>query len=82
MNLYEFNMLPIQYQAQFTWDTGVFLASRKTDQQIVNLYYMNKFFTEVHFSIKSEGVDMICSFTKLEKLSPYLDQIDLSQIDL
>lgn len=78
MNLMEFNTLPIQYQAQFTWDNGVFLASRQTDKHIINLYYTKNFFVEVHFSIKSEGVDMICSFTNAAQLEPYLGQIDIS----
>lgn len=77
MNLPEFNTLPIQYQAQFTWDNGVFIASRQTEKHIVNLYHIKKFFVEVYFSIKSEGVDMICSFTNQEQLEPYLEQIDL-----
>ena len=78
VELLEFNTLPIQYQAQFTWDNGVFLASRQTDKHIINLYHTKKFFVEVYFSIKSEGVDMICSFTNSEQLEPYIDLIDIS----
>jgi hypothetical protein len=77
MDLIEFNTLPIQYQAQFTWDNGVFLASRQTEKHIVNLYHTRKFFVEVYFSIKSEGVDMICSFTNVDQLDPYLSQFDI-----
>jgi hypothetical protein len=77
MNLMEFNTLPIQYQAQFTWDNGVFLASRQTEKHIINLYHTKNFFVEVYFSIRSEGVDMICSFISAEQLEPYLEQIDI-----
>jgi len=80
MDLFEFNKLPMQYQAQFTWDSGVFLASRKTDAHVINLYYTKKFFVEVHYSLRSEGVDMISSFTNLDKLQPYLDQISLDNL--
>jgi len=79
VDLIEFNTLPLQYQAQFTWDHGVFLATRQTGKHVINLYHTKKFFVEVYFSIKSEGVDMICSFTNLEQLDPY---IDLIKIDL
>ncbi len=67
----------MQYQAQFTWDNGVFLSSRKTEAHVINLYYTRKFFVEVHYSSRNEGVDMISSFTNLDKLEPYLDQIQL-----
>lgn len=80
MELLEFNTLPLQYQAQFTWDNGVFLASRQNEKHIINLYHTQKFFVEVYFSIKSEGVDMICSFTNLEQLEPYLEIIDISAL--
>ena len=80
MDLFEFNTLPMQYQAQFTWDNGVFLSSRKTEAHVINLYYTRKFFVEVHYSLRNEGVDMISSFTNLDKLEPYLDQIQLVDI--
>ena len=78
MDLFDFNTLPLQYQAQYTWDHGAFLASRKTEAHVVNLYHTRKFFVEVHFSLRSEGVDMIVSFTNLDKLEPYLEQIELN----
>lgn len=80
MDLFEFNTLPIQYQAQFTWDHGVFLASRKTEAHVINLYFTKKFYVEVHYSLRNEGVDMIISFTNIDKLQPYLDQIDIDKI--
>ena len=80
MDLFDFNTLPMQYQAQFTWDYDVFLASHKTDAHIINLYHTKKFYVEVHYSMRNEGVDMISSFTNLEKLAPYLDQIDIGNI--
>jgi len=80
MDLFDFNTLPMQYQAQYTWDNGIFLSSRKTDEHVINLYHTRKFFVEVHFSLRSEGVDMISSFTNLNQLEPYLDQIDLHKL--
>jgi hypothetical protein len=78
MDLFEFNTLPMQYQAQFTWDYGRFLATRKTETHIVNLYYASKFYVEVYFSIRNKGVDKISSFTDLANLGAYLDLIELS----
>jgi len=78
MDLFEFNTLPMQYQAQFTWDYGRFLATRKTDTHIVNLYYASKFYVEVYFSIRNKGVDKISSFTDPANLGAYLDLIELS----
>ena len=80
MDLFDFNTLPLQYQAQFTWDNGAFLATRQTAKHIINLYHTKKFFVEVYFSIKNEGVDMICSFTNMEQLESYIDQIDISEL--
>jgi len=80
MDLYEFNTLPMQYQAQFTWDYGSFLLSRKSDTHVINLYHTKKFFVEVYFSLRSEGVDKIISFTNLENMKPYLDLINLDDL--
>ena len=80
MDLFDFNTLPMQYQAQFTWDHGVFLASRKSDEHVINLYHTKKFYVEVHFSLRNEGVDMISSFTNIKNLQPYLDHIDINQL--
>lgn len=75
MDLFEFNTLPLQYQAQFTWDHGRFLATRKTDTHLINLYYTSRFYVEVYFSIRNKGVDKISSFTDTHDLDPYLDDI-------
>ena len=80
MNLIDFNTLPLQYQAQFTWDNGVFLATRRSEEHVINLYHTGKFYVEVHFSLRNEGVDMISSFTNINKLQPYLDQISLDDL--
>ena len=80
MDLFDFNTLPMQYQAQFTWDNGIFLASRKTKEHVINLYHTNKFFVEVHYSTRNEGVDMISSFTNMDKLQPYLEQISIEDV--
>ncbi len=78
MDLFEFNTLPIQYQAQFTWDHGRFLATRKTETHIVNLYFASRFYVEVYFSIRNKGVDKISSFTDPANLDPFLNLIELS----
>ncbi len=80
MDLFEFNTLPIQYQAQFTWDSGVFLLSRKTTTHVINLYYTKIFFVEVHYSLRNEGVDIISSFTNLDKIEPFLEKINLDDL--
>jgi hypothetical protein len=82
MNLLEFNMLPMQYQAQFTWDYGNYIASRKTKSHVINLYHTKNFFIEVHFSLKSEGVDKISSFTNLDHVDGYLARISLKELKL
>ena len=81
MDLFEFNTLPIQYQAQFAWDNGIYLLSRKTTSHVINLYQTRKFYVEVHYSLRNEGVDIVTSFTNLERLEPFLEQISLKQID-
>jgi len=80
MDLFDFNTLPMQYQAQFTWDHGTFLASRRSDEHVINLYHTNKFYVEVHFSLRNEGVDMISSFTNINNLQPYLEEVDIGEL--
>jgi len=80
MNLLDFNTLPMHYQAQFTWDHGTFLSSRKSEDHVINLYSTKSFFIEVYFSLRNEGVDKIISFTNSKNLNPYLDQIRIDEV--
>lgn len=70
----------MQYQAQFTWDNGTFLSSRKSEDHVINLYATRNFFVEVYFSLRNEGVDKIISFTNVDNLSSYLDQIHIDEV--
>lgn len=80
MDLFEFNTLPIQYQAQFAWDSGIYLLSRKTATHVINLYHIKNFFIEVHYSLRNEAVDMVSSFTNMDKIEPFLEKISIEKI--
>jgi len=57
MNLCEFNQLPLQQKAQFTWDNGNFLTNRVDEfGRRINLYHSENFFVEVYYSPKMNAI--------------------------
>ena len=61
---------------------GVPLAIREDLCQVRQLYSYNDFFVEKCHDKVTGKLSCICSFTRLERLTPYLDQIELSTLDL
>ncbi len=78
MDNYEFNLLPINNQAAYTWENGTYLASRFEEDYSINLYWVDKFFVEVYYDHMGNFIDKIRSFKSKKCLTPYLDKIELN----
>jgi nitrate reductase assembly molybdenum cofactor insertion protein NarJ len=77
----EFEQFNEKQRANQVWRTGTFLElTRITDQLIIDLYSVEDFYVEVFFDRSSEEVLYIKPFSNLNKLAPYLEQIDISNL--
>lgn len=43
MDNYQFNLIPIKEQAQYTWEHGTYLACKREKDFVINLYSGNNF---------------------------------------
>lgn len=62
MDNYELNLLPINDEAQYTWDAGTYLTSRSDYYHNINLYHVDKFFVEIFYDQETNIVEKIRSF--------------------
>jgi hypothetical protein len=77
VDIFEFNLMPTNDQAAYTWEFGTYLASRSWKNHSINLYHVDKFFVEVWYDPGMNHVDKIRSFKSRNCLEPYLESIFL-----
>jgi hypothetical protein len=80
MTAAQFNRLNIIDQESLIYLEGEFIAARQEPEFIVRLFQFDSFYVEFYYhQVKDSPVSAI-SFTDVEKLEPYLDSIDLSDL--
>ena len=78
MDIYQFNLMPLKEQAQYTWEHGIYLATRKVDTYKVNLNHLDKFFAEVFYKPDKNVIVNIKFFKSKKCLEPYLENIEFN----
>ena len=77
LGLYDFKMLPLAAQAEYIWDNGKFLATRRAGRFTVNLYYLGSYFAEVMYEADNlNEIADIRTFISKRNLSSYNIDID------
>lgn len=66
-------------QIETVWNKAVWLAERKTEEQLFELYQIDGFYVELGGPIDSIGYNHIMVAETTDILSPYLDQIKLPE---
>jgi len=78
IDIYEYNLLPFNHKAQFTWDNGNFLTNREDQYgRRINLYHVGKFFVEVYYNSKENTIVKFRAFKSSRCLEPYLETIEI-----
>jgi hypothetical protein len=77
LTFYQFNLLPLDIKASYTFENGVYLDNREEDKFGFDLYSVDRFFVEVSYSKESNQVVQFKSFKSTAPLEPYLRQIKL-----
>lgn len=80
MNLLQFRALPKDKQAQFTKQKGVYLFCRTTKYALVKLYQVDCFYVELYYDKKMAFISIVNSFDTTERLQPYLQLLDVSEV--
>lgn len=71
VTLYEFNALDDNGRAEVAW-TGTYLGQREEGDQIIQLYSLPDFYTEVFYDPAKNEITRIRGFKKLHLLTPYI----------
>lgn len=73
-----FLSLAIYDRAMFVKENGIFLMSRKGDKFIYNLYELFGYYVEIRFNHKENKTEFVKIFNDTDKLSLYLNNIDIT----
>lgn len=76
MTLYEFNTLNDVEKAEAVWE-GALIGDRSDKRYNILLYQIDNFYSEVYYDKKRNAIKRIKSFSSTDRLTPYLEKIDL-----
>ena len=80
MRLEEFKYLEKQRKIQLLFENGVYLCTRQEPEFTIDLYQIDSFYIEAYFHHGCEGPGYMRAFSSTDHLTPYLKDIDLSQL--
>jgi hypothetical protein len=80
MTLHEFRLHSLYVQRTLLKLVGVYLAERKIHDLTVFLFYLDGFYVEAFFEAESGKVMRIKSFEEMDRLDPYLSQINVAEL--
>ncbi len=80
MTLYNFYLLTEDEQINLLYEHGVYIGKRKDNNTTTVLYQLDSFYVEIIYKKYRFFIHKINCFTTTEKLSPYLEQIDIEDV--
>ena len=80
MRLHEFELLEVAEQAEYLWQHGVHVATRKLVFHSLLLFQTSRFYGEIIYNGVENKIVTIRAFASAHRLEPYLKDIDLSEI--
>ena len=75
-----FQQLSKREQTTTTWEQGVFVAMRKSENLMVLLYQLDTFYVEMYYNHPLVKIEKVRCFSCTDELEPYLSAIDLSDL--
>lgn len=75
MKLYEFLMLSDELQYQTVWESGVHVDNIVYDRIHHQLYALNDFFVEIHYSVPDNKIIGKLAFKSGEPMEKYLKRL-------
>ncbi len=81
MTLYEFNLLSENQQTEVVWNEGDFVTDRQENGYSILLYQLYSFYVEIKYFTKANDFLVYRSFSNIDQLEPYLEEIDISSLE-
>jgi hypothetical protein len=81
LSLTEFMELPQELQFDVLHKHGVYVGKRKLAEQTVVLFQLHGFYVEVYYRQYRKTIDRIITSDHTEILQPYLDQINIRDLN-
>ena len=82
MTLYEFKSLSEDQQTELVWSEGDFVADRHESDCCILLYQIRSFYVELYYNGQANKLSKLRSFSSINQLEPYLNNIDILGISL
>ncbi len=76
----EFNRLTLREKANYTFGRGRLLLRRHAKYYTVGLFYVDNFFAEVWYDLRTNDIINIVSFNDGKSLDVYADYINLDKL--
>jgi hypothetical protein len=73
MALYQFKLLKEQEQYSTTWEKGVLIDARMTDEYKFLLYKIDEFYVEIKYNGDTNRIEGLKSFNSVMPLKDYLN---------
>ena len=80
MKIEDFKYLEKELKKRLLYKNGVYLASRRESEFLIDLYQVDSFYVEVYFLEEDEEIGYIRAFSSINELTPYLKNINISKL--
>src|SRR5436305_15234807 len=80
MHFYDFIQLNETEQIEILWYNGEQIGRRKEEDYLILLFQVEGFYVEVFYHNKERVIKKYVSFECLDRLEPYLENIDISSV--
>jgi hypothetical protein len=80
MTLSEYNFLDQAEQFEVLYNYGVHISDRADDDYCIILFQLDNFYIELYFHLELNSLKKFVSFSNVNFIEPYLEQIDLSEL--
>lgn len=81
LSLTEFIDLPHELQFEVLHKHGVYVGKRKVEKQPIVLFQLHGFYVEVYYKQYRKVIDYIVTSGSTDILQPYLDQINVRDLN-
>jgi len=80
MTLFYYNELNDREQHEVLWEHGIHIGGRIDGEHKIILYQIFSFYVELYYNPDYDVLKRLRSFSRLEFLDPYIEQLDISEI--
>lgn len=77
MDIERFHMLSLPQKYYYTSKVGVHLCARQAAEAQIDLYAVHSYYVEIICPLHSSKDSCIRAFSSIDKLEPYLEEIDI-----